>query len=576
MLRILLKILKWTGIALVVFLIFIWCWVIFPFWGIYPLNYNRYTERTKIPSWVLECWVWEDDQNTADFTLELVNGYIEHDFPVRTVLIDSPWSLRYNDFTVDEERFPNPKEFFRYFEDRNIRVVLWMTNMVNSENPDTAIKNAEDFYQEARNKGFLLGNGTQVRWWKGKGGFIDYTNPQAMQWWRSLQNQVLDLGVDGWKLDGSATLLRASLGPLPMFYVRSHKGIVTTRKYMDYYYREELNYGRSVNPEFATLARSIDSPTPWAHPEGFAPLNASTVNWVGDNKHEWEYEKRGLERAIYCILRSAKLGYCVIGSDIAGYHGAEPIPADLYIRWTQFSTFCGLFLNGGHGERRMWKRSELEFDLVRKYSWLHTELLPYMYSYVAQWSEGGKPLMRPMKEGKYQYMFGDYLLVAPIYQKISTRSVVLPQGKWRWWFSDTQTIEGGQTITNSYEIDKYPVFIKEGAIIPMYISRSYTGIGDKDWEGYLVLNIYPEGDNSFTVHYPDYSGQMTVKVAKGTDLIIDMEGLIKPHILRILTPQKPTEILKDNKPITDFIYQPENQRLIIKNSDTTTKKYTIR
>ncbi|HOQ32876.1 MAG TPA: glycoside hydrolase family 31 protein [Candidatus Hydrogenedens sp.] len=576
MLRILLKILKWAGITLLVFFVFIWFWIILPFWGIYPLNYNRYTERTKIPSWVLECWVWEDDQNTADFTLELVNGYIENDFPVRTVLIDSPWSLRYNDFTVDEERFPNPKEFFKYFEDRNIRVVLWMTSMVNSENPDTAIKNAEDFYQEARNKGYLLGNGRQVRWWKGKGGFIDYTNPQAMQWWRSLQNQVLNLGVDGWKLDGSATLLRTSLGPLPMFYVRGHKGIVTTRKYMDYYYREELNYGKSVNPEFATLARSIDSPTPWAHPEGFAPLNASTVNWVGDNKYEWEYEKRGLERAIYYILRSAKLGYCVIGSDIAGYHGAEPIPADLYIRWTQFSTFCGLFLNGGHGERRMWKRSELEFDLVRKYSWLHTELLPYMYSYVAQWSEGGKPLMRPMKEGKYQYMFGDYLLVAPIYQKISTRSVVLPKGKWRWWFSDTQTIEGGQTITNSYEIDKYPVFIKEGAIIPMYISRSYTGIGDKDWEGYLVLNIYPEGNNSFTVHYPDYSGQMTVKVSKGTDLTIEMEGLIKPHILRILTPQKPTEILKDNEPITDFIYQPENQRLIIKSSDTTTKKYTIK
>ncbi len=81
---------------------------------------------------MLECWVWEDDQNTADATLELVNGYIEHDFPVRTVLIDSPWSLRYNDFTVDEQRFPNPTEFFKNFEDRNIRVVLWMTCMLNS------------------------------------------------------------------------------------------------------------------------------------------------------------------------------------------------------------------------------------------------------------------------------------------------------------------------------------------------------------------------------------------------------------------------------------------------------------
>ncbi|MGC9055001.1 MAG: TIM-barrel domain-containing protein, partial [Candidatus Hydrogenedens sp.] len=89
MLRILLKILKWVGIVSIIFLLFIWFWVIMPFWGIYPLNYHRYTERTKIPSWVLECWVWEDDQNTADFTLELVNGYIEHDFPVRTVLIDS-------------------------------------------------------------------------------------------------------------------------------------------------------------------------------------------------------------------------------------------------------------------------------------------------------------------------------------------------------------------------------------------------------------------------------------------------------------------------------------------------------
>ncbi len=576
MLKILLKILKWAGIILVVFLLFIWLWVIFPFWGIYPLNYYRYIERTKIPSWVLECWVWEDDQNTADFTLELINGYVEHDFPVRTVLIDSPWSLRYNDFTVDEKQFPNPKEFFKYFQDRNIRVVLWMTPMINSENPDTAIKDAEHFYQEAKSKGFLVGNGVQIKWWKGRGGFIDYTNPQAMQWWRSLQNQVLDLGVDGWKLDDSATLLRTSLGPLPMFYIRSYKGIMTPRKYMDYYYREELKYGRSIHPEFVTLARSIDSPTPWAHPEGFAPLNASTVNWVGDNKHEWDYEKRGLERAIYCILRSARLGYCVVGSDIAGYHGAEPIPADLYIRWTQFSTFCGLFLNGGHGERRMWKRSDIELDLVRRYSWLHTELLPYMYSYVAQWSEGGKPLMRPLKEGKYQYMFGDYLLVAPIYQKISARTVVFPEGKWRWWFNDTQVIEGGKTMTDSYDIDKYPVFIKEGAIIPMYISRSYTGIGEKDWEGYLVLNIYPGGNSTFKVYYPDYSGEMTVNVHEKPVLTVEMEGVRKPHILRILYPQQPLEIMKDNEPVKDFQYSPENQRLIIRSSDTTVKKYTIR
>ncbi|MEZ4902743.1 MAG: glycoside hydrolase family 31 protein [Spirosomataceae bacterium] len=75
------------------------------------------------------------------------------------------------------------------------------------------------------------------------------------------------------------------------------------------------------------------------------------------------------------ILNSAKLGYNIIGSDIAGFSGNN-IPARLYIRWAQFSTFCGLFLNGGHGERALWKRSPQELEIIRKFSWLHTELVP--------------------------------------------------------------------------------------------------------------------------------------------------------------------------------------------------------
>jgi len=50
------------------------------------------------PAWALECWLWEDDQNTAGYVDTLLAGYQKHDIPVRTILIDSPWSLRYNDF----------------------------------------------------------------------------------------------------------------------------------------------------------------------------------------------------------------------------------------------------------------------------------------------------------------------------------------------------------------------------------------------------------------------------------------------------------------------------------------------
>ena len=158
------------------------------------------------------------------------------------------------------------------------------------------------------------------------------------------------------------------------------------------------------------------------HPEGFSPLDASPVNWVGDQEHKWitnemieeDDEKKvdiamegvqGFESAIDNILKSAELGYSIIGSDVAGFSGGT-IPPRLYIRWTQFSTFCGLFLNGGHGERRLWKRSQEELEIIREYSWLHTELIPYMYHYVVTANQGGTRLQTPTK-GKYHYMFGN-------------------------------------------------------------------------------------------------------------------------------------------------------------------------
>src|SRR5690606_20751134 len=132
-------------------------------------------------------------------------------------------------------------------------------------------------------------------------------------------------------------------------------------------------------------------------------MDAAPVTWVGDQDHAWSVEDEGLEEALDYILASAKLGYSVVGSDVAGY-GGKDIPKNLYIRWAQFSTFCGLFLNGGHGNRALWERSPEELEIVRKFAWLHDELVPYIYSHVAEAHGGGDPLMRPL-DGEYQYMF---------------------------------------------------------------------------------------------------------------------------------------------------------------------------
>lgn len=104
-----------VGKALVAFFLLLVLGVYFafllPFRGI-PFVMPHRGNPPLTPDWALECWLWEDDVNTAEYVWELLDGYAEHDIPVRTILIDSPWSLRYNDFVVDEERYPNSEGVF--------------------------------------------------------------------------------------------------------------------------------------------------------------------------------------------------------------------------------------------------------------------------------------------------------------------------------------------------------------------------------------------------------------------------------------------------------------------------------
>ncbi len=551
---------------------------LYPFWG-FPIRSFGQGRPPLTPPWALECWVWEDDRNTAASTLELLEDYRRLDFPVRTILIDSPWSDRYNDFQVDTSRFPDPQGFFQDLEKKGIRVVLWMTSMVDRFSKDTRIRDSADWYRQAGDSGFLVGPETPLRWWKGEGALLDYSNPRAREWWQGLQKPLLEWGIDGWKLDGTCTFFSSRWAGIPLPFQSTSQGWWTTRTYMDHYYREEYRFGRSVNPEFVTLARSIDSPLPWAHPEGFAPVDAAPVAWVGDNRHSWEDGDHGLQRAIRCILDSARLGYAVIGSDIGGYHGKEPIPADLYIRWAQFSAFCGLFLNGGHGERRMSRRSPEEREIIRRFSWLHTELLPYIYTAVAEAHQGAGPFMRPVSRSSFAYYFGPELWVSPIYDSRQEWTLDLPEGNWRYLFDDRRLLEGGKPMRRTFPLAEYPVFVRDGAILPMNISRSYSGIGEESWSGYLTLNIYPRGKSSARVVHADGSGLLEVEVSEGNPLEIRLQGSGKPHRLRILVPSPPAAVTCDGQSLAagkDWDYIPEQARLIITRKNPVSGNYRIR
>src|SRR5262245_38475076 len=142
------RIIRAFAVFLLLLLLMLYFVFVLPFWGV-PFNKSRHGRVPLTPPWALECWLWEDDVNTGAFVKELLEGHSKYDFPVRMILIDSPWSWQYNDFKVDEEHYPEPEKFFKNLQEQGYRVVLWMTCMVNSRSKDAKITDSRDFFEAA-------------------------------------------------------------------------------------------------------------------------------------------------------------------------------------------------------------------------------------------------------------------------------------------------------------------------------------------------------------------------------------------------------------------------------------------
>ncbi len=208
-------------------------------------------------------------------------------------------------------------------------------------------------------------------------------------------------------------------------------------------------------------------------------------------------------------------GFPYWGSDIGGYFGN---PTDeVFIRWIQFGAFCPIMQIHGLGVREPWKFSEQTLQIYRKFSQLHMDLFPYLYTYAQISSQSGIPIMRAMAlefpEGdkiwseisQHQYCFGDQLLVAPVYYGFNRfRYVYLPEGVWRdFWTGSHYT--GGNTFNIDADLDMIPVFARGGSIIPLLDPSANTLLPGEDSriiqaKEDLRIHLYPGADNQFRLY----------------------------------------------------------------------------
>ena len=159
------------------------------------------------------------------------------------------------------------------------------------------------------------------------------------------------------------------------------------------------------------------------------------------------------------------------GFNIGGYRGGKE-SKELFIRWAQWGAFVPFMENGGVSEHRPWKYGDDATDIYRKLATWHEELGWYFYSLAPERFRTRKSLIE--MTGK-SYLLGDEIFIAPILKKDGKLDAKLPDGNWKYWYNLTKGFQGGAALAQDYSLAEFPVYLKEGSLVPLWVKYPYGG-----------------------------------------------------------------------------------------------------
>ncbi|MDE7258275.1 MAG: alpha-xylosidase, partial [Lachnospiraceae bacterium] len=364
--------------------------------------------------------------------------------------------------------------------------------------------------------------------WQPGMALVDFTNPEACKWYQDKLEALLDMGVDCFKTDFGERI------PVNCVY---HDGSDPKKmhNYYTYLYNKvvfELLEKKRGKGEAVLFARSAT-----------VGGQKFPVHWGGDCWSDYESMEESLRGGLSLLMS----GFGFWAHDIGGFEHTST--ADVYKRWVAFGLLSSHSrLHGSQSYRVPWLYDEEAVDVVRTFTRLKASLMPYLYRTSIDTSHSGVPTMRSMvleftedKNCYYldkQYMLGDNLLVAPIFNDESMGSFYLPKGTWTDFFTG-ETVDGGVWVEKKYDYLHLPLMVRPNSIVTIGACDDKP---DYDYADGVELRIYALTDGQkaeTTVYGMAQNAELNVSVMKnGAQITIEAENIDKkPYTVRLVNVQ---------------------------------------
>ncbi|MBU9835376.1 alpha-xylosidase [Rahnella sp. L72c] len=435
-------------------------------------RYTRLTGRPALPpAWSFGLWLTTSFTTNYDEATvnSFIDGMAERELPLHVFHFDCFWmkAFQWCDFEWDPQTFPDPQGMLQRLKARGLKICVWINPYIGQKSP---------LFHEGKVKGYLLKrpDGRVWQWdkWQAGMGIVDFTNPQACEWYAGHLKRLVDMGVDCFKTDFGERI------PTDVIW---HDGSDPQKMHNHY----AFVYNKLV---YETLQDKLgaDEAVLFARSASVG-AQQFPVHWGGDCYATYESMAESLRGGLSIGLS----GFGFWSHDIGGFENTAP--AHIYKRWCAFGLLSSHSrLHGSKSYRVPWVYDDEACDVVRQFTQLKCRLMPYLYPASAQAASHGTPVMRAMMLEfpedpacdylDRQYMLGDDLLVAPVFSEEGDVDFYLPQGRWTHLLSN-DVAEGSRWHRQQHGFDSLPLYVRPNTLL---------ALGSNDQKPDYVYNQQPQ------------------------------------------------------------------------------------